>query len=145
MTRNKNHELQVLGYLLNRWGRHLETLRLWHGYPTIEAVYRAFFGPGGYDSLRIPIPDTSADIIRLNLRILALRPREQDVLFVFYGCSTKPEGGYFSEAEKARMLSAHWKTRVTEREIQARIHIVKKQLLNSFRLGYSSVSIPFAA
>lgn len=132
-----SHDMQALGYLLNRWGRQIELMRLWHGFPTIEATYRAFFGPGAWTGGRIPIPNIEADIVRLNLRILVLKQTEQDVLMVVYAFSTKPTGGYYSDQEKAEILSALWKRRVSETEVKSRAYFAKKQLLSNLTMVVS--------
>lgn len=130
--KNDGHDMRALGYLLNRWGRTLELMRFWHGFPTIESVYRAFFGPSAFSSGRIPIPDIEADIVRINLRILALKQSYQDALIVFYGYSAKPEGGYFTDADKGRML------RLSEVELKSRLYFAKKQLLSNLKVVQSS-------
>lgn len=135
--KNRHHDMQALGYLLNRWGRQLELMRFWHGFPTIEATYRAFFGPGAFTGGRLPIPDIEADIIMLNLRILALRDHQQKALMVFYGFSTKPAGGYFSDTEKAAALGSMLKLAVSETELRFRVNCAKKQLLTNLTVVVS--------
>lgn len=127
--------MQSLGYLLNRWGRQIELMRFWHGFPTIEATYKAFFGPGGFSGGRLPIPDIEADIIVLNLKILALSRGHQDALLAFYGYSSKPSGGYYSDGEKASAL------RISVVELRSRIHFAKKMLLKGLKESCEPASV----
>lgn len=123
--------MRAIGYLLNRWGRQLELMRMWHGFPTIEAVYRAFFGPSAFSSGRVPIPDVASDIVQLNLKILALKKAHQDALMIFYGYCANPNGGYYTDEQKARLL------KISTVEMRSRVYFAKKQLLSNLEVVQS--------
>lgn len=104
------HEMGELIDGLKRWGRYLERLREWHGYPQIESCYKAFFGPSARYGQRIPIPDCDSDVVVLNAKILCLNDEQFEAISIWYGLSVRETGGYWTGEDKARLLGIPFET-----------------------------------
>jgi hypothetical protein len=119
------HEMGELIDALKRWGRYLEKLREWHGYPQIENCYKAFFGPSARHSQRIPIPDMDSEVVVLNAKILCLGDDQFEAIGIWYGLSVKETGGYWTGEEKARLLQIPFET------LRSRVKAARMNLLRS--------------
>lgn len=144
MREYDQYEMGDLIRRLRRWGRYLELLREWHGFPQIESCYKAFFGPSARHGQRIPIPDCDTEIVILNARILCLEDTQFEAISIWYGLSVKTEGGYFTGEEKAKLLEIPFET-LRSRVKTGRINLLRASPANAnFGSGCEVVTLKAA-
>lgn len=126
------HEMESL---LIRWGDWQERHYLEPSLPECSAFCRIYADQPQGD--RILCAEMDYAVYKINQLILALRPRSQDALLVWYAANLKPLGGFWTAIEKAEKLE------ISLRALKVRVWRAKRSLKKKILNGSRQKSDPY--